>query len=199
MLVARCPAFNFFAKSLFIQKYIVTNYSFPTYTYRKEAKALADLDSIYRQNADTVFRFLLARTGSADLSEELTQETFYQAVKSIDRFDGSCRISTWLCGIAKNVHLTYLRKQKDTLPIDDALGLQQGSAEETAVRNSEVSEVLSAIKKLPDPGGEILRLRIMGGLSFKQIGDILGHTETWARVNYYRAKQAVAEEVRKNE
>ena len=160
---------------------------------------MADLDSIYRQNADTVFRFLLARTGSADLSEELTQETFYQAVKSIDRFDGSCRISTWLCGIAKNVHLTYLRKQKDTLPIDDALGLQQGSAEETAVRNSEVSEVLSAIKKLPDPGGEILRLRIMGGLSFKQIGDILGHTETWARVNYYRAKQAVAEEVRKNE
>ena len=120
-------------------------------------------------------------------------------MKSIDRFDGSCRISTWLCGIAKNVHLTYLRKQKDTLPIDDALGLQQGSAEETAVRNSEVSEVLSAIKKLPDPGGEILRLRIMGGLSFKQIGDILGHTETWARVNYYRAKQAVAEEVRKNE
>ena len=160
---------------------------------------MADLDSIYRQNADTVFRFLMARTGSADLSEELTQETFYQAVKSIDRYDGSCRISTWLCGIAKNVHLTYLRKQKDTLPIDDVLELQQGSAEETAVRNSEVSEVLEAIKKLPDPGGEILRLRIMGRLSFKQIGDILGHTETWARVNYYRAKQAVAGEVRKNE
>jgi len=160
---------------------------------------LADLDSIYRQNADTVFRFLLARTGSADLSEELTQETFYQAVKSIDRYDGSCRISTWLCGIAKNVHLTYLKKQKDTLPMDDALGFNLDSAEETAIRNTEVREVLRAIEKLPDPGGEILRLRIMGGLSFRQIGDALGHTETWARVNYYRAKQTIAGEVRKNE
>ncbi len=50
---------------------------------------MADLDSIYRQNADLVFRFLMARTGSADLSEELTQETFYQALKSLDRYDGS--------------------------------------------------------------------------------------------------------------
>ena len=162
-------------------------------------KTLADLDSIYRQNADMVFRFLLARTGSIDLSEELTQETFYQAVRSIDRYDGSCRISTWLCGIAKNVHLTYLRKHKDTLPMDDACRLSIESTEDTVARKSEVNEVLSAIDKLPDPGGEILRLRIMGGLSFKQIGEILGHTETWARVNYYRAKKAVAGEVRQND
>ena len=66
---------------------------------------MADLESIYRQNADTVFRYLMSMTGSADLSEELTQETFYQAVKSIDKFDGSSKVSTWLCGIARNVWL----------------------------------------------------------------------------------------------
>ena len=81
---------------------------------------MADLESIYRQNADTVFRYLMSMTGSADLSEELTQETFYQAVKSIDKFDGSSKVSTWLCGIARNVWLTELRKRKKESPgLDD--------------------------------------------------------------------------------
>ena len=80
---------------------------------------MADLESIYRQNADTVFRFLMAKTGSVDLSEELTQETFYQAIKNIDRYDGSSRISSWLCGIAKNLLYSHLRgRNKEPLPID---------------------------------------------------------------------------------
>ena len=161
---------------------------------------MADLESIYRQNAHTVFRFLMAKTGSVDISEELTQETFYQAIKSIDRYDGSCRISSWLCGIAKNLLYSYLRdRSKEPLPIDTVPESSMASAEDMVVKREETGAILKAIREYPDPGGEILRLRIFGGLSFKEIGAIMDRTETWARVNYYRAKQSIVKELEQDE
>ena len=161
---------------------------------------MADLESIYRQNADTVFRFLMAKTGSVDLSEELTQETFYQAIKNIDRYDGSGRISSWLCGIAKNLLYSHLRaRSKEPLPIDTVPEPSIASAEDMVVRREETGSILQAIQEYPDPGGEILRLRIFGGLSFKEIGAIMNRTETWARVNYYRAKQSIVKELEQDE
>ena len=166
----------------------------------KEVRELADLDSIYRQNADTVFRFLMSMTGSADLSEELTQETFYQAVKSIDKFDGSSKVSTWLCGIAKNVFLADLRKrQKESTGLDDLPEKTVASAEETYIKERDIKSILSAIDDHPEPGREVLRLRLLGGLSFKQIGDAMGKTETWARVTFYRAKQMIVKELNEND
>ena len=161
---------------------------------------MRDLESIYRENADTVFRFLMSRTGSADLSEELTQETFYQAIKSIDRYDGTGRISSWLCGIAKNLLYAHQReKSREAVPVEEVPVPAAASAEDIVVTREETKSLLKAIDEYPDPGGEILKLRIFGGLSFKQIGEILGRTETWARVNYYRAKQAIAKELNEDE
>ena len=162
---------------------------------------MADFDRIYRQNADIVFRFLLSMTGSADLAEELTQETFYQAVKSIDRYQGNGKISSWLCGIAKNVWLVHQRKERreEPMPEEEDFKLHLPSAEEIVLRQEEARAILEAIKRTPDPGGEILRLRIFGGLSFQQIGAILGHTETLAIVNYYRAKQKIVKEWKPDE
>jgi RNA polymerase sigma-70 factor (ECF subfamily) len=163
-------------------------------------KTLADFESIYRENADIVFRFLMAKTGSVDLSEELTQETFYQAIKSIHRYDGSSRISSWLCGIAKNLLLVHYReKSREPAPLDTAPEISVASAEEMVVNKEETGAILKAIREYPDPGGEILKLRIFGGMSFKQIGAIMGHTETWARVNYYRAKQSIVKELSQDE
>ncbi len=167
---------------------------------------MEDLDLIYRQHAQTVYRFLLAKTGSADLAEELTQETFFQAVSSIGRYDGNCKISTWLCGIAKNVLYTHYKKQKHAaVSLDDAAELSAGSAEpsvgsaeETVLGSMDQELLLAAIHRLPEPGREILHLRLLGGLSFRQIGAVLSQSETWARVNYYRAKQMLVKEWNKS-
>lgn len=158
-----------------------------------------DLDAIYRQHADTVYRFLMSKTGSAELAEELTQETFYQAVGSIQRFDGSCQISTWLCGIAKNVLFTYYRKQRHgDVSLEEIPEPAAASTEETVLSGMGQQLILTAIHRLPEPGREILHLRLLGGLSFKQIGEILDQTETWARVNYYRAKQSIVKELKEH-
>ena len=155
-----------------------------------------DLDEIYRQYADIVYRFLLARTGSPDLAEELTQETFFQAVRSIGRFDGSCQISTWLCGIAKNVQRSHSRKMHETVPLDGVPEPAGASTEEIAIGEAGQEQVLAEIHKLREPWREIVLLRMLGGLSFRQIGAILEQTETWVRVNYYRAKQTLIKELK---
>ena len=158
---------------------------------------MTDLDGIYREHADTVYRFLMAKTGSAELSEELTQETFFQAVQSIGRYDGACQISTWLCGIAKNVLLTYFKKQRRReVSLEEIPEPAVVSAEETVLNSMSQEQVLSAVHKLQEPGREIVHLRLLGGLSFRQIGAVFNQTETWARVNYYRAKQQLVKELK---
>ena len=161
---------------------------------------LYDLDALYRQNADTVFRYLSVKTGSDDLAEELTQETFYQAVKSIDRYDGSCQFSTWLIGIAKNVLRTHYQKQRHRGPsLEEIPEPSVPSPEDAILEGLGTESVLSVIHRIPEPGREILYLRLLGNLSFQQIGAILNRTETWARVNYSRAKQSVIKELNENE
>lgn len=77
------------------------------------------MDEIYKEHAKTVYAFLLMKCQDRELAEELTQETFFQAMKSIDSFQGNSKISTWLCSIAKNVWLTYVKKQKNEVLVED--------------------------------------------------------------------------------
>lgn len=82
---------------------------------------MLDMDSVYREYVTVVYKFLLSLCYEEDMAEELTQETFYQAVRSANRYDGSCKVSTWLCQIAK--HLWYQevehRNRKGTSPLTE--------------------------------------------------------------------------------
>lgn len=71
---------------------------------------MEDLSEIYKSY---VKRFLICLTSNVDLAEELTQETFYQAIKSIHRYNGECKISVWLCQIAKYTYYNYLKKGEE--------------------------------------------------------------------------------------
>ncbi|MGD9567861.1 MAG: RNA polymerase sigma factor [Sedimentibacter sp.] len=79
------------------------------------------MDELYSEYFQTVFKYLFCLTHDADISEELTQETFYQAIKTYSNFRGDCKVSVWLCQIAK--HLWYKeyskRKRNASDSIDD--------------------------------------------------------------------------------
>ena len=151
---------------------------------------LANMEEIYQAHARTVYKFLLSQCHDADLAEELTQETFYQAVRSIDRFNGSCKVSVWLCQIAKHLWYQHLRKvnRETELPEEAELPLVPSAEEETVSRSGQL-DMLRRVHELPEPGREVVYLRAFGGLSFREIGDVLGKTETWARVTFYRGKE----------
>ena len=149
-----------------------------------------DMSEIYQRHAQTVYKFLLSQTRDEELAEELTQETFYQAVRSIHRFDGGCKVSVWLCQIAKHLWYQHLRKHRREGPMpEDPPELPAPSAEEGALEREGKLELLRLIHDLPEEPREVVYLRVFGGLSFREIGDICGRTETWARVTFYRTKE----------
>lgn len=155
------------------------------------------MEEIYQHYAKTVYHFLLARTGNDDLAEELTQETFFQAIRSIDRYDESCKLSTWLCGIAKNVLLTYRRKHPVTEGFEgsEAQTLQEESTENAVISQITNIDLLKMLHRLAEPYREVMYLRALGGLSFKEIGEVHGKSENWARVTFYRAKEKLRKDV----
>ena len=159
---------------------------------------MQSMDEIYQKYAQTVYRFILSKTQDADVAEELTQETFYQAIRSIDRYDESCKITTWLCGIAKNVLLTYIRKHPVHDDIEE-LAIPLDSAEKDAMQAAERVELFKKLHDVEEPYKEVIYLRVFGGLSFREIGEIHQKSENWARVTFYRGKEKLRKEVENNE
>ncbi|MBB5195797.1 RNA polymerase sigma-70 factor (ECF subfamily) [Anaerocolumna cellulosilytica] len=152
------------------------------------------MEQIYRKYAKNVYGFLLTKTQNPDLAEELTQETFYQAVKGIDNFKGKSSVSTWLCGIAKNIWYEYMRKQKNQVSLEEASEVSVNSAEADFFKAWSNMNVLKVLHKLKDPMREVMYLRLIGNLTFRQIGEIMDKSENWARVTYYRGKEIVIKE-----
>ncbi|BDF03918.1 RNA polymerase sigma factor [[Clostridium] hylemonae] len=158
------------------------------------------VEEIYQNYSQRVYVFLLSKTNSHELAEELTQETFFYAVNAIDKFKGNSSVLTWLCGIAKNLWLKYLRDNKLNADILDFENVSQTiSAEDEVFIQWENTEVLKLIHRLDEPIREVMYLRLIGELSFYQIGEIMGKKENWARVNFYRGKKRIIEEMNKNE
>ena len=155
-----------------------------------------DMEQIYRQHARTVYRFLLAQCGDGDLAEELTQETFYQALRSIDRYDGSCKLSVWLCQIARHLWYQHLRRKGREAPMpDEPPERPVPSAEEETLDRQAHLGLVRQVHDLPEPYREVVYLRAFGQLSFREIGDVLGKTENWARVTFYRGKEKLKGDV----
>ena len=73
---------------------------------------MQNMEEIYEQYSKTVNKYLFCLTHDSDISEELTQETFYKAIKKIGTYRGECKMAVWLCQIAKNLWYDYCRKNK---------------------------------------------------------------------------------------
>jgi len=162
----------------------------------------SDMDSIYREYANLVYRFLYSYTHDADWSQELMQETFFRAITSISRYDGSCKMSVWLCQIAKHILWQEIRKKKriDTVELGEMLpDAAAPEGETSALRQESKLELYQAIHQLPELEREVVLYRITGELSFREIGGILGRSENWARTVFYRAKLKIGKELKQHE
>ena len=159
---------------------------------------MESMEKIYREHSRTVYAFLLSRTRNADLAEELTQETFFQAVRNTGTFRGDGSVAAWLCGIAKNLWRAYC---KDKEKLGGPEGLEELSSGEQVERDLFLEwdsvQVLKILHGLKEPMREVVYLRLIGNLTFRQIGEIMGESENWARVNFYRGKEKIVKEAGK--
>lgn len=148
----------------------------------------AAFEEVYRTHFAPVYRYLLSLTRDPRLAEELTQETFFRALRSVDRFRGDSGLLTWLFAIARNAFLTEARR-RPTAPLEEAASLSDGgeSPEERLIRLEEGERWMNAVEALEEPYREVFRLRLWGEKPFREIGAAFGKSENWACVVYHRA------------
>ena len=150
-----------------------------------------DIEKIYNENFILVYKFLICLTHNKEISEDLTQETFYRAIMNIDKFNGNCKMSVWLCEIAKNLWLNELKRRKKIVFTDlDTIDFNKPGDYNI---EKQIEELNKKISRLDKEVQKVVYLKIYGGMTFKEIGCILGKSEVWARVNFYRAKQKIKE------
>ena len=150
-----------------------------------------NIETIYRLYFRDICLFLQGLTHSEPLAEELTQETFFKALRHLDSFDGRQDIRAWLFAIARNCYYSDCRKRSrstslEELPAEPAAG--QPDLEELLLDEEAAFTIHQCLHKLEEPYKEVFSLRVFGELSFEKIGSIFGHTANWACVTYYRAK-----------
>lgn len=153
-----------------------------------------DIEQIYNEYFKIVYRYLICLTHNKEIAEDLTQETFCKAIKNINNFQGKCKISVWLCEIAKNLWFNELKKMKKIsfVEIEDDINVLY-NIEEDFLRKQDLEQLYAKIQKLDEGVREIFYLKLFSNLTFKQIGEIKGRSEIWARVNFYRGKQKLKE------
>ena len=154
-----------------------------------------DFDEIYSQYFSEIYKFVLSLCQNPALAEEITQETFFKALKNIDGFKGNCKLSTWLCHIAKNTVYSHAKKQNKQVDYPLEMLLSQENIEEQFSDRETADAIHKVLHKLKEPYKEVFWLRVFGELSFSRIGALFDKTESWARVTYYRAKVLIKEEL----
>lgn len=154
------------------------------------------MDEIYQTYFNSVFLYARQLSGSDDdIAEEITSETFFRAMRSIEHFRGDCDIRVWLCQIAKNCYYTYLKRQKKmhNITIDELADYpaSEFSPEDQLIQHESAKRIRKISHSLPEPYKEVFMWRVLGDLSFKEIGLIFNKSENWACVTYHRAKTMI--------
>lgn len=156
-------------------------------------------ETLYRDYRDDVYHFLLKLTSyQTDLAEELTQETFYQAILSFGRFRGGCHVKTWLCQIAKNVYYKKVRKSRREEEYVKTVAQQQLPDAGKIAESAEFSAtVLQVIQRFDTKTKDVMLYRLFSDLPYRQISALLEISEESARVIFSRGKVKLRNELYK--
>ena len=158
-----------------------------------------EFEQIYTTYLRDVYLYIRKLSNSEHIAEEVTSETFFKAMTSIESFRGDCDIRVWLCQIAKNCYYSYLKKAGRTENLDNLdnveVSEQSISLEDRISQQDTAIQIQKILHDVPEPYKEVFMWRVFAELSFKQIGHIFGKSENWACVTYHRARNKIKEKL----
>ena len=174
-------------------KLFVTFSVFGSHIYEGGEKV--DIEKLYQEYFSVVYKYILSMSRDPLTAEEITQETFFKALKKIDTFRGDSSVKVWLCQIAKNAYYDFIKHESRHTELADEYGEPQGSAEEDFLVKADAKALHVILHSLSEPYKEVFSLRTFGELSFSDIGELFGKSDSWARVTFHRAKLMIKEEM----
>ena len=160
---------------------------------------MEQFEEVYSKYYQSIYRYILSLSNNSSIAEEITQETFYKALKNINKYNPEYKMLTWLCNIAKNTYYSTYKKDKRYEELLDNTTDNEREMINRIIDSETNEEILKVVHKLEEPYKEVFTLRVYGDLSFKQIGAIFSKTESWARVTYYRSKLKIKESLNEKE
>lgn len=158
-------------------------------------------EELFNQYFERVYHFALSLTRNDNVAEELTQQTFFKALKNIDSFQGRSDPATWLCSIAKNEYFNRVqRNHEQTVEPDSPVFNRCVSAvDDLLLENDQILRIHRLLHTLDEPYREVFILRVFGELKFSQIASLFSKTESWARVTFFRAKCELQKKIREED
>lgn len=162
-----------------------------------------DMEVIYKRYYGDLYRFCRSLCNDQDLAEDICHETFYKAMKSTGTYHGNCKVISWLCQIAKNTYISYLRKEKRMVKPEkmeqlvECMAGTEASLQEKVEDAESVRDIKEVMNSLEPPYDKVFRMKVVDEKSYKEMGDFYGKSESWARVTYFRAKQKIVERLKK--
>ncbi len=144
---------------------------------QQDQEAFAQL---YEDNFDKIYRYIVLRIGNKTEAEDMTQQVFLNALKSISSFKWKgFPFSTWLFRIAHNQVVDFLRKKKRraTAPLDESLASQDINPELATERSLNIEQLLVATERLTAAQREVISLRFAGELPIAQVAKVMGKSE----------------------
>lgn len=153
---------------------------------------MKDIEEIYKKYAPYVRSYIWGLCKNSDIADDITAEVFCKAIENIDSFT-SGRIQTWLCAIARNTYIDYVKKAEYknhhlSKEMEESVEDNHGTVEELFFKKNDRVTLYKQIQRLDAEMKDVVYLRIFGEFSFKEIARILGKSENWARVTFYRSK-----------
>lgn len=157
---------------------------------------MTDFEKLFRDQRDFVFKYLLKLTRNVSLAEELTAETFFRAYMNYAGLRNREKAVPWLCQIAKNTYFAWYNEQKRQTDLTQDGLVAADDLEETFAQKELSKQALAYLHELDEPYKEVFMLAVFGDVSLKEISELFGKSESWARVTFYRAKQKLLERMR---
>ena len=156
---------------------------------------MTDFEKVYKEYFNDVYLYIKRLSGDEHIAEEITSETFFKALKSIDSFRGDCEIRVWLCQIAKNSYYTYIKKNSKIQNVEETelinLPDNKNNVADDVANKMQALVIQKILEELEEPYREVFMWRVYAELSFKEIAGIFNKSENWACVTYHRARNQI--------
>ncbi len=154
-----------------------------------------DFEKLYETYYMQVYSYIMTIVKNPHDAEEITQQTFFKAMRHEASFQKQSSEVTWLCSIAKNLAMDQFRRKRH-FQENKTENAGEDRIEEKLIDQEMSLQIHQILHEIEEPYKEVFQLRIFGELAFSQIAIIFGKSESWARVTYHRARRKIQERMR---
>ncbi|WP_370259448.1 RNA polymerase sigma factor [Idiomarina sp.] len=147
---------------------------------------------LYERHVRGVYGMVFRLTADRSLADDLVQEIFVQAWRSLPKFDGRAKFSTWLFSLANNVGITEMRKQSRWFKRNER-AVEYNTQDEADSSDIDLGELDKLIIRLPEQTRQVFVLHALEDYSHQQIADMLHIAEGTSKSQFFRAKKMMQE------